>query len=68
MNGGHAAYLWPHLLVMAYPFFKRMNLQQILQLMILRCVKNREHHEAGGFVDFIEYWAGAANLTKEMAT
>lgn len=62
-NGGHSARVWPMILSLCYPFFNGKDLCQSLIILILR---GRQNQRKADVHDFIEVFAGSANLSLEM--
>ena len=66
VSGGNAIKMWPPLLDSLYPCLRPVaDLAMKLSLLCQRAFANRlqcSHH----LHHFVEYWCGAANLTKEM--
>ena len=63
VNGGHAAKMWPCVLSLCYPFLAAKNLCECLVILALRAVTNQSKP---GTNDFMEVFAGSANLSLEM--
>ena len=66
VSGGNAIKMWPPLLDLLYPCLRPVtDLAMKLSLLCQHAFANRlqcSHH----LHHFVEYWCGAANLTKEM--
>ena len=59
----HAALVWPKILALAYPFLVGKSLRECLLLLVIR---GRRNQCTNGLQDFVEVFAGCANLTLEL--
>jgi len=63
LHGGHAAQVWPLILSLSYKFLAGKSLCESLLILILR---GRRNQMRSGVQDFMEVFAGCANLSLEM--
>ena len=64
-NGGHAVAQWPRALKLAYPHFTGLSLDRMILALVARSFRNRRELTSEQLLDFAEFWAGGAMLTRE---
>lgn len=66
LNGGFCQALWPHVLLMSFPAFQGLRLDQMIMKLIERAVSNWETKCADAMFRCVEICAGAGQLSKSL--